>query len=894
LPRIIVKSGHIKNGTHRSTYLKYIATRDGVEIHTSSNGHLKATKKQQTLIEQLLEDYPDSKAMFEYQDYLDEPTRLRASSYITAVMDFNLESVMQKENYVGYIAHRPRVEKLGEHGLFSNTDEVIHLPQVAKEIKEHKGNVWTQIISLKREDATRLGYDNAEHWKHVCRSKTYALAKAMKIEPVNLKWYAAFHNEGHHPHIHMVIYSKNPKEGYLNVNGIKSIRGIFAKEIFQNDILHIYKTQTNTRDTLKNYSKTLVTNLLKQIGTYELVDNENIFSKIKDLQKALKKYHGRCMYAYIPKSAKQIVNDIMRGLEKDEKVQQLYEQWLLYKQEVHETYHSTSLDRLPLLEQKEFKSIKNMILTEVMQSKDIIDAKDTITNIQDEDETTDIDTTSMYENFYEENISHVDSTYKMEWNATYKKAIALFYGSVDQKQDREEAKVLLEEEAKNNNILALEALGKYYHIQSNEKQAEMYYQKVFVGAEQLLNKNANTFVQGYVGYKVGKLYYYGLGVTQNYEKAYYHFLKSENPYAKYTLGVMYEQGLGVDISEEQALYYFRASAKAGNAFAKYKVGQYLEKGIVDEQNIEQAKEYYQNAYAGLEKILENGEDDTVLYRLAFMNYYGKGVEKDATKAIIYLKKAVELKNNHAKILLAKMYLENDDYEHMEQALTWLEEADNEAAYYLLGKEYMNGEHVEKNIDKAMHYFHLCKDNSHAYFQLGKLYTSEEMQHYEKGIFYYKKASNRHHEYAQVMLGNIYLQGEYVVKDIEQAIHYFTLANQQNNAFAQYALGKLFLFGTEVEQDKEKAIAYLTSAANQGNIYARYVLRHRNDYQRQNVAMITARFFHHIERIFRDNVMIHNEIALGSTDKKLWHKIKQKKIALGHHKKDHESTISQFK
>ena len=184
-----------------------MATREGAEIINKSFGQAEATAKQKEMIEAMLKDFPDAKNMFEYEDYMENPTRENASELISAIIEYHSETIATKENYVEYIANRPRVEKLGEHGLFTDSDDSIELHKVAQEIGNHNGYVWTHIISIKRDDATRLGYDNANAWKNICRAKRNELAKAMQIDPSNLKWYAAFHNESHHPHIHLIAYS---------------------------------------------------------------------------------------------------------------------------------------------------------------------------------------------------------------------------------------------------------------------------------------------------------------------------------------------------------------------------------------------------------------------------------------------------------------------------------------------------------------------------------------------------------------------------------------------------------------------------------------------------------------------------------------------------------------
>ena len=172
-----------------------------------------ATKKQLKMVERLLRDFPSSRELFEYADYQAAKTRGNASEFITRAIEDNYEAIAKRENYVDYIANRPRVQKLGSHGLFTGSTDPLVLSQVADEVAHHPGVVWLPIISLRREDAARLGYDNAESWRKLLSARAMDMAKAMKIPYEQFRWYAAFHDEGHHPHCHMVCYSADGKSG---------------------------------------------------------------------------------------------------------------------------------------------------------------------------------------------------------------------------------------------------------------------------------------------------------------------------------------------------------------------------------------------------------------------------------------------------------------------------------------------------------------------------------------------------------------------------------------------------------------------------------------------------------------------------------------------------------
>ena len=209
MPKLILRCNYLKNAppSHLANYMNYIGTREGVEKVDSTMSLLPATVKQKELIADILSKIPDADRMNEYYDYLQRPTRENASEFITQALENNLDIIAKKKNYIDYLANRPRVEKIGTHGLFSNEGEAVVLSKVAEEVANYPGVIWTNVISLRREDAERLGYDNAAQWQALLRSRVQLLAENYKIDSRNLKWYAAFHNESHHPHVHLVVYS---------------------------------------------------------------------------------------------------------------------------------------------------------------------------------------------------------------------------------------------------------------------------------------------------------------------------------------------------------------------------------------------------------------------------------------------------------------------------------------------------------------------------------------------------------------------------------------------------------------------------------------------------------------------------------------------------------------
>ena len=853
-----------------------------MEKYKSDHGDKPATSKQKELINKLMNDYSETKRMFEYEDYISNPTRENASELISTVIDSHIYDVATKENYVDYISHRPRVEKLGEHGLFSVHGYEVNLREVIEEVGQHEGNVWTHIISLKREDASRLGFDKVQNWMSLCQSKRNELAEAMKIDVNHLKWYAAFHNEGHHPHIHMIVYSTNVQEGFVTKKGIEKIRNMYAKEIFKQDLIQTYSEQTEIRNKLKKYSQDIVIKMLQGIEVSH-VDNNYIFKKLMELKSSLKDYHGRLAFAYIPKQSKQIINDILREMEKNEYLQKLYVQWLLYKQDIHSIYKNEVIEKLPLLEQKEFKSIKNMILKEVMsfQKNEIFDFQE-VQELEDDTSLFNINDMEDIEN--RNNKGSTANGFILEWTSDYKNAVEYFYGNENQEQDIRKAEELLKEECGMNNFLAYEFLGKMYTISKNDELSNQIYEKALKEFKELVNEaNDDKFIKSYCSYRLGKHFLYGMGTEIDYQKAYEYFEQSDNPYGQYSLGVMYQRGLGVIQSDGKALEWFELSADDGNAYGNYEVARHYDYGIGCEKNENLAISHYQKAYNSFCEMIKKQEDDNLLYRLGMMTLKGKGCEKDIDKAISYFEKAVSLENENAKLLLAQLYLEVDDYENIPKAMTWLEESESQLSYYILGKEYSRGEHIEKDIEKAIHYLSLCEDNEYAFYQLFKIY--EEIKNHDLSIHYLKMSCDKQYEPALVKMAQLLIEGKIIEKDIDKAIDYLKIVDSNNNQFAQYMLGKLFLFGKDVEQDKELAVEYLQKSAEQRNEYAQYLLDHMDDFYNQSLASMTSRFFHHVSRIFQSQMPLNNH-PLAGTERKLKEKIMQKKLAMGHKQDDH--------
>lgn len=366
MAKIIFTSRYFKNPKRSNVgkLVKYMGTREGVEKLPNGIDNSPATKKQQNLVQSIVKNYPESKKYIEYTDYESTPTKSNAAEFIDTFIERNADRAEELRALVSYIAQRPSVEKLGKHGLFSQSDEKIDLDSVADEVANHKGIVWTHVISLKREDAERLGYNNANKWKKQVRKNMLEIAKAHNIQPSDLQWYAAFHNMTHHPHIHLLVYSKSG-QGYLTNKGIESMRSAFGNDIFRNEQYKLFKQQTEYRNKLKDEFDELLDGVLDDCN-YIFEPSPLLFNLILELRKQLDNCKGKNVYGYLPKKTKNIVNEILKELMKDENLSELYSKWNEINNEKLSLYYDNKNKSIPIEDNKEFRSIKNKIIQAVL------------------------------------------------------------------------------------------------------------------------------------------------------------------------------------------------------------------------------------------------------------------------------------------------------------------------------------------------------------------------------------------------------------------------------------------------------------------------------------------------------------------------------------------------
>lgn len=362
MAKFILTSRFIKNPAFANAgkLLQYMATRDGVEKLPRGIDNKPATKQQEKLINSITKKFPETKQSIEFEDYENAPTKANASEFLSYFEENYADKIEDMKTLVRYYAERPGVEKLGSHGLFSQTDDKINLDEVADEVSNHDGVVWTHVLSLHREDAERLGYNNAKAWKNLVRRNVAAIAEAHKIDPDDLQWYAAFHNTGHHPHIHLMVYSKSG-QGYLTNKGIELLRSRFGNDIFRNEQYKLFEMQTEIRDELKGEARNVIEDLLAHIDS-SITPSDELVDLFNQLNEAMKQHKGKWLYGYLQKPVKEIVDKIVHEIAKDPGIAALYAKWNEINREKLSLYHEKKTPDIPLEDNKEFRSIKNDLL----------------------------------------------------------------------------------------------------------------------------------------------------------------------------------------------------------------------------------------------------------------------------------------------------------------------------------------------------------------------------------------------------------------------------------------------------------------------------------------------------------------------------------------------------
>ena len=868
MPKLIFTSHYLRDApaAQLENYVRYIGTREGVEKIDESKRSLPATGNQKQLIAQIVRDIPQTKEMLEYTDFLLRPTIGNASEFISCALEQNVDLLGTRRNYVDYIANRPRVERVGEHGLFTDAGIPVVLKKVQEDVVGHKGPVWTHVISLRREDAARLGYDSASQWMALLRSKRAMLCRHMKIDSANLRWYAAFHNESHHPHVHLMVYSAKDNDGYLTKQSIEAMRSELAHDIFRQDFANLYEEQNQARAALKSSAEEVLRRRMEELQSSTLVSDQ-IERMMIILSERLRNTSGKKVYGYLKRDVKNLVDQIVDELAKDERVSELYQAWGKWQEELLLTYQNDPPPLPPLSKQKQFKSIKNMVIAEAGKLNGYHftfedehapepEGDGEPERITPEEETL-LDPDDLPEEIEPPEEFHAS------WSDGYKLARKYLYGTKEVERDFSQALILFLAEAETGNAFAMYDLGRMcadgLGCEPDPEAAQNWYQKAltaFLAAEQTAEERQLP----YLWYRIGKMYAAGLGTEQDYASAAEWFSKAvsrNHKYAQYSLAGLYYRGQGVGQSFKQALLLYQMSAEQGNPYASYELAKMFRDGIGTKPDPERAEGYFKEAFTGFSSLEEESHEDKLQYRLGWMLHTGTGTEKDDVLAVEYWEHATRLGNVHAQYALGKLWLETGTGDP-KQAVEWLEKAakaGNGAAQYALAKIYRDGEHVPQDIEKAV-----------------KLFTL---------------SAEQENEYAAYQLGKLYLSGEYLQKDVAEGIRFMETAAEKGNQYAQYALGKLYLCGDDVPRDKEKAVFYLQASAAQGNIYAQFFLDHLDLFHHPSAFLAATRLLRHLETLFQEDYRKRTGGIAYHIDRKRRRKLAEKKQAQGHKRDDHE-------
>lgn len=573
MARLIIKSPYIKcgGGQNASGYLQYIATRERVEIVPDDR---PPTRKQEQLIQKLVKDFSDTKELLEYDDYKATPTKANASAFITLALEQNWSRVQSTEGYAKYIATRPRAERLGTHGLFGDAGPV-SLDAAMDELSHYTGNVWTHIISLKREDAARLGYDNAAAWRTLLRAHRNDIAAAMNIDPRDFRWYAAFHNEGNHPHIHMMAWSTKPGQAYLDRNGIKEIKSVLTNEIFQQDLLHLYETKSTARDELVQQTRQVMLELAQRMR-HGLCICPAAERGLWELSQKMNDVQGKKVYGYLPKPMKQLVDAVVDAMTELPVVNECYQKWWELQCQLNDYYSEQQRQRPPLSQQKEFRQIKNAVIKEaeyIRQGRMSFEDAD----LTQEDEQ--IDDRNMSYDCWELRKIIADESTPLEERDNAAAQLEQIANSGDPHAqylmgllyrdggllvpDAEQAKRWLELSAQEL-ADAQYALGKLYLLDdpdTHDSANGLYW----------LQQAADSGHE-YAAYRLGKEYLTGENVSKDTIKATAYLRQAAeqaNPYAQYLLGKLCLMGEGAPKDKDEAHYWFSRAERNSHAYAGY-------------------------------------------------------------------------------------------------------------------------------------------------------------------------------------------------------------------------------------------------------------------------------------------------------------------------------------
>ncbi len=820
-----------KTNVTRKNYINYISTRENVE-KINIDESLPVTERQVIFIEQLIKDFEDTKELLEYEDYIKKPSRKNASELINVVMERIDIEEFDREKYINYIAKRPRVEKIDAHGLFSNDGVVENLSERSKEIAKHKGIVWSHVLSLRREDAEKLGYNSYNTFKKLIDNNLMVIAKAHKIDFKNIKYVCAFHNQTQHPHVHLIVYSADEKEGYLNEVGIEEMKSKFANSIFKDEMYQNFSEQNFLRDMVRNLSKEEVDKILLNINND--ICNEKTLMLIKELHYKMKNHKGSKSYKWFSKSGseeiKNLIDELAREISKNENLDKLYQDWYEAKESNLKIYKNKMPKRVPIYENETFITLHNHIIKEVLKldfskvSDGVI--LDSSENEINSDIFSDLDEQEENWKAYEEMASsfidgefYVDnpdkyfdevpdnevvivSSFDEEQNYDYG-GIENYVGEFDNGIEIETSTVI-----PNKSKLIREKELFVRWTKGYKEAKELLYnsedlEDTQIAYEILLDEAKSGNILGI--YDVALLNKNGVITDENidvevyFQKALNGFIKLAETecklqsYFEYRIGKMYQGGLGTDIDNKLAFEYFLKSANKGNQFAQFSLGNiYFYGNEVTDFDFTEAFKWY--------KLSAEQENTFAHYKLGEMYGAGVGTESDLEKSQFHYEQAF---NGFKKILKQDI----DGSVHLK-----------------IANMYHKGLGTEKDLMKVEEYYikALKYDKVTPKYKLGKLYLSSEFSEKVEiealkdkinvGVKYLDETvaeDCNYSNYSAFALGNTYFYGvdNIIEIDYKKAFGYFQFSSELDNPYASFNIGKIYELGLGCDIDVDKSNLY---------------------------------------------------------------------------------------
>lgn len=831
-------NSRVKNRNH----LVYIGTRDGVDIS-----------------EPLLD-----------QDFLDKES--------------------SNEVYLKYIHERPN-----SHGLFGNVD-VSDIVKLGNDLANETANgkcVYRGILSLSEEDALELGYDQKKKWMELIQRVMPDISEEFNIPVSHLQYCAAVHKEQRHPHCHYMFWDdRNGKiqSPYIHTSKQNRIRekisGIINEESIRQEVFN----KTLQRDLILDLNREMMESELNSIlsnqdkisGRIRSSDINATAVKLLKLTEMLPE-HGRMVYQYMPKDIKNKVDSLVDDILKVSAIHKEYDKYIEHISNLSNEY-SASERHSDYTEDKNILDIKKRIANQILKTcKKVSDISLVVDDVSDIDNFVDIqdEFAETEEYIFEgkeqdilENKNSDIKSYVMDWNKKYKSAIKQLY---DPKiKDISNVLEILNEQAENGNVLAMNELGKIYargiHIEKNPDIAEKYYTDAFHGFKRLREIPCETeakteWRKHYCNYRIGKMYESGFGTEQNYEKAIECYqMASDNKYAQYSLASMYLRHKGIEVTLENEESYYRSalellmmSSKNGNVFAKYALASNSEKRNILELPHDMIQKYYADAFNGFDKMLKEKEDDFLLYRVGTMFYKGNGVKQDKEKAFECFKQSAEFNNPNALYAVGKYYADKkmNYYDPVKAEKCFLDAIrnGNEYAYCTLASLYLDNESVLYDVDKGVDILKKISDeNSAAQYVLAKVYVDKENKYYDigKGIDLLKKCISEGNISAMYSLGKIYADKESTQYDIKNGIKYLQLASEGGNSYAMIKLGNIYLWGKhepDIKRNEELGLKYLNDAMEHGNDCAKDMINFYENYKTNMMPALSYSMLQSINKFF---------------------------------------------